>query len=328
MSNLKPFIFTCLAGMLAAGILLSASCSGATAYKPSGLPELIAFTSNRDKVGHIYTVKPDGTDLKVTSSDNLTSDGLPAWSPDGSKIAFSSNQSDNYEIWTMNADGSGRVKLTNRQGRNFLPHWSPDGKQIAFTGEVLNVDLVHDIEIFVVNSNGSGLAPLTGSARLDPATGGGQTAAALWNGVPAWSPDGSKILFSSNRDGNPVTPVLYTMNPDGSGQQKFGRFFEVDGSEPDWSPANNKIVFVRGTAAKGDIWVMDGGSPFPLLTAKKLTNNIDNNRRPVWSPDGKQIAFVSDAGNNEDISIMNADGSNVRRLTSEKSTDNYPAWRP
>jgi TolB protein len=332
MSNLKLFIFACLAGILATGGLLSLSCSGPTAYKPSGLPELIAFTSNRDKLGHIYTVKPDGTALKATSTDNRTTDGLPAWSPDGSKIAFSSNQSDNYEIWTMNADGSGRTKLTTRQSRNFLPRWSPDGSKIVFTGEVFNEEGVANTEIFVVNSDGSGLAQITDKAQEVEGTGatagGGHSDKAGWNSVPAWSPDSSKILFSSARDGNPVTPILYTMNPDGSGQQKFGLFFEVDGSEPDWSPANNKITFVRGTAAKRDIWVTDGGSPFPLLGAKKLTDNIDNNYHPVWSPDGKQIAFVSDAGNNEDIFIMNADGSNLRRLTTEKSIDNYPAWRP
>jgi Tol biopolymer transport system component len=74
--------------------------------------------------------------------------------------------------------------------------------------------------------------------------------------------------------------------------------------------------------------VIDGRSPFPLLTAKKLTDNIDNNINPVWSPDGRQIAYVSDAGNNKDIYIMDADGSNLHRLTYEKSTEGYPSWRP
>jgi TolB protein len=118
------------------------------------------------------------------------------------------------------------------------------------------------------------------------------------------------------------------MNTDGSGQGKFGLFTAVDGSQPDWSWVNNKIVFVRGSAAKADIWVMDANSPFPLLTAKKLTDNIDNNSGPVWSPDGKQIAFNSDTNSNRDIYIMNADGSNSRRLTYDKANDGDPTWRP
>jgi len=323
MSNLKPFILACLAVMLAAGGLLSASCSG-TAYKPSGLPALVAFTSDRDKAAHIYTVKPDGTDIQATSSDNGTNDGVPAWSPDGTKIAFTSNQSSRYEIWIMNADGSGRRRLTDLKSYSNMPRWSPDGEKIVFISRVIAAAGISCTEIFVMNSDGSGLQQITTSAGVTGSTG----ERADWNSVPTWSPDGAKIIFSSNRDGDGSTPVLYTMNPDGSDQRKFGLFTDVDGSQPDWSPVNNKIVWIRGSAAKVDIWVMDGWSPFPLLTAKKLTDNIDNNSNPVWSPDGKQIAFVSDADSNMDVYIMNADGSNVRRLTSDKAKDGYPAWRP
>jgi TolB protein len=319
--------------MLAAGGLLFASCSGPTAYKPSGLAERIAYGSDSDKSVHIYTIKPDGTDIQPTSSDNRTNDGLPAWSPDGTKIAFISNQSDKYEIWTMNSDGSGRKRLTDLKALSSMPRWSPDGSKIVFSSQITSAGGSRHVEIFVMNSDGTGLQQLTESAPREAVggqAGGHDDAAEIagWNSVPAWSPDGTKILFGSNREGDGVTPVLYTMNLDGSGQGKFGLFADVDGSQPDWSWATGKIVYVRGRAAKGDIWVMDGGSPLPLLTAKKLTDNIDNNTGPVWSPDGKQIAYNSDTGNNKDIYIMNADGSNVRRLTYDKANDGFPAWRP
>ena len=327
MSNLKLFVFACLAGTLATGGLLSLSCSAAPAFKPSGLPERIAYASDSDGCVHIYTIKPDGTDIQPTSSDNRTNDGMPAWSPDGTKIAFISNQSDKYEVWTMNSDGSGRKRLTDLKLLSSLPRCSPDGSKIVFSSQITGADGHRYVEIFVMNSDGTGLQQITDSTIIaaQAEKPGDRT---YWNSVPTWSPDGSKILFGSNREGDGVTPVLYTMNPDGSGQGKFGLFADVDGAQPDWSPATGKIVYVRGSAAKGDIWVMDGYSPFPLLTAKKLTDNIDNNTAPVWSPDGKEIAFNSDAGNNKDIYIMNADGSNSRRLTTDKANDGFPSWRP
>ena len=328
MSTSKPFILACLAGLLAAPALLLTSCSTAT-YNPSGLPALIAYNSDANRAMHIYTVRPDGTDTRLTNSDNATSDSLPRWSPDGKLIAFVSNQSDDYEIWTMSEDGSGRRKLTGRQGIDVRPHWSPDGSQIALAGRCVAASGESTIEIFVLNADGSGLKQLT-DTTLWPQASGPHTEenARTWgNGEPTWSRDGSKILFSTNRDGDGSKPFFYTMKADGSQQNKLNWPFDTEGAEPDWSPVTNQIVFARGSAAKCDIWVMDGGSPFPGLTARQITKDIDNNRSPVWSPDGRQIAFVSDKYGNDDIFIMDADGSNVRRLTSDKSNDNYPSWR-
>jgi Tol biopolymer transport system component len=281
MSNLKRYLLIILTGAAVILSSLAVACAPAVSYQPSGLPSLLCFTSDRNKTVHIYTAKPDGTNLKSTSSDNQTFDGLCMWSPDGTRIAFSSNQADDYEIWTMGPDGSNRQKLTGRKGLDTVPRYSPNMKRIVFASEFKEWETEEEhatYEIMVMDADGSNLTRLTTSKK----TSGG------WNGVPTWSPDSSKILFGSNREGNPVIPVLYIMNADGSNQQKFGFIFPVEGTEPDWSPVTNKIVFVKGSIAKGDIWVMDAGSPFPGLTAKKLTDNIDNNHSPVWSPDGSR----------------------------------------
>ncbi len=330
MNNSKPAITALLAILVLTSSLFLASCfRPAASYKPSSLPSLIAFASDRDITPHIFTIKPDGTDLKATSDDNFTVDGLPVWSPDGSKIAFASDQSDDYEIWTMNEDGSGRKKITNRPGWDGLPRWSPDGKKIAFVSEVRNSKGDLSYEISVINADGSGMKQLTDSATWNPDTNTSDDTEILgWNSAPTWSPDSSKILFASNRDSSSLSPVLYIMNADGSGQKKFGLLLDVDGTAPSWSPVTNQIVFVRGSAAKGDIWVMDGSSPFPLLTAKKITNSLDNNSSPVWSPDGKKIAYVADTYGKDNIFIMNADGTGIQRLTySQSNNDRNPAWR-
>jgi len=338
MPNIKPYKLLCLAGLLALSALSLFACAApATGYKPSGLPGLVAFVSNREQNIHIYTIKPDGTDIRSTSSDNRTVDGLPGWSPDGSKITFSSSQSGKYEIWTMNADGSGRRKLTGLPGRCALPRWSPDGSKIVFTSEVLSTEGAKYLELFVMNADGGDVRQLTDGSTWPVEEEPQETHLAagehshggrnVWNSVPAWSPDSSKILFASNRGGFSISPILYIMNADGSDQRNFGLLIGVDASEPDWSPVTNQIVCVRGTAAKGDIWVMDASSPFPTLTARKVTENIDDNRSPVWSPDGKQIAFASDADGKKNIYIMNADGSNTRRLTYGDAININPAWR-
>ncbi|MBN1376336.1 MAG: PD40 domain-containing protein [Dehalococcoidia bacterium] len=334
-------ILTCF---IALTFLLTISCAGpAIDYQPSGLTSLLAFSSDRYNTVHIYTIKPDGTDLFSTSNDNMTLDGSPWWSPDGSRIVFNSTFSDDFEIWSMNADGTDRRQLTNRIGMDTVPRYSPDGTKVVFVGEFkgeytahghehehehaeeeeglgmghTHAHLMPAYEIMIVNADGSNMRRITDH----------NISGSIWNSVPTWSPDGSKILFGTGREGDGITPVLYTMNLDGSNQQRFGFPFLIEGTMPDWSPVTNKIVFVRGSAAKGDIWVMDAGSPFPGLTAKKLTDNYDNNRNPVWSPDGKQIAFVSDIYGNDDIFIMNADGSDVRRLTYDEATERHPTWR-
>ncbi len=328
----KPSLIVTLSAALLASLFLT-SCGSTIPYKPSVLPSLLAFSSDRDKTVHVYTCNPDGSEVKSTNADVQTFDGLPWWSPDGTRLIFTSSQSDDYEVWSMNADGSDRRKLTETKGWDGLARYSPDGSKIVFAVE--RHDAAADLyyEIFAMNSNGTEALQLTDTRTWEQHEGhddpghGHAHGKILWNSVPTWSPDGLKILFSTNRGGEGTSPILHTMNPDGSNQQKFGFPLSIDGTEPDWSPVTNKIVFTRGSAAKGEIWVMDAGSPLPTLTAKKILADIDNNRSPAWSPDGKQIVFVSDKYGNDDIFVMDADGNNIKRITYEKANDRHPAWR-
>jgi Tol biopolymer transport system component len=325
MSNPKH---STVAFLISLALLLSLSAYScarpAVNTQPSGLTSLLAFSSDRDATVHVYTVRPDGTDIKSTSSDSQILDGLPSWSSDGARILFNSSQSGDFEVWSMSADGSDRKKLTDMKGWDGLARMSPDGKQIVFIGQRATAEKNTNTNILLMNSDGTGIVQLTGTT--DTAI-SGDSKKGSWSSVPTWSPDGAKILFGTTREGNGITPVFYTMNTDGGDQQRFGFIFPTEGTEPDWSPVTNKIVFVKGSEAKGDIWVMDAGFPFPGLTARKLTDNFDNNRSPVWSPDGKQIAFISDTNGNNDIFIMNADGTNVRRLTYDESNEFHPSWR-
>lgn len=129
------------------------------------------------------------------------------------KIAFASDRDGNWEIYVMNADGSGQTRLTKNPARDEFPDWSPDGKKIAFVSGRDGT-----IDTYVMNADGTGQARLTTNPADDYR--------------PAWSPDGSKIAFMAHRDGN---TEIYVMNADGSSQTNLTQN-QADDWEPSWSP--------------------------------------------------------------------------------------------
>jgi hypothetical protein len=173
------------------------------------------------------------------------------------RIAFTSNRDGNWEIYVMNADGSGVTRLTNNPAEDDLPSWSPDGRRIAFAS---NRD--GNREIYVMNADGSGQINLTNNPAYD--------------GVPSWSPDGRRIAFVSNRDGN---REIYVMNADGSGQINLTNNPAYD-DLPSWSLDGRRIAFVSNRDGNREIYVMnaDGSG------VTRLTNNPAWDEWPAWSP--------------------------------------------
>ncbi len=186
------------------------------AWSPDGAQ--IAFASVFD--GNPYTdiavINVDGTGLvRLTTAHGE----YPVWSPDGARIAFDSLRDGNYEIYVMNADGSGQTNLTNSPAADGGPTWSPDGTRIAFETERdiyprVPTDLSSEAEIYVMNADGSGAIRLTDHAGEDR--------------FPAWSPDGSRIAFTSDHDPG---SGIYLMSTDGSGVTWFS-----EGTFPAWQP--------------------------------------------------------------------------------------------
>lgn len=205
-------------------------------------------------------VTPD-RDFSLTHlTTNSAVDDEPAWSPDGQSLAFSSYLTGNAEIFTMDADGSNVVQLTDSLGENWHPDWSPDGSRIAFTSKSdLTGGVTTNWELFVMDANGGNVKQLTRTeenewrpvwspdgerlafARLVPGTGwdvfvmdanGGNivqlTDSADTNFEPVWSPDGSRLAFASNRSGE---MEVYLMDADGARIQRLG----LVGIPSDWT---------------------------------------------------------------------------------------------
>ncbi|MGC1377310.1 MAG: DUF5050 domain-containing protein [Anaerolineales bacterium] len=162
----------------------------------------------------IYTLNADGTQLKNLTNTPAASEWVPAWSPDGQKIAFSSDRDGDAEIYVMNKDGSHLVKLTDNHGYDGRPRWSPDGKQIAFETDRDGVDW----DIYIMNADGSNPQAVTVNTTSDFSE--------------SWSPDGNWLVYVSNNDGD---NEIFIIDKNGQRQQRLTNNTYNDKS-PTWVP--------------------------------------------------------------------------------------------
>jgi Tol biopolymer transport system component len=279
--------------------------------QPSGASELagrIALESNRTGWIHTYLMDLDGSNVVRLMPETRADQGA-AWSPDGRRIAFASSTADDFDIYIVDSDGGNLVRLTDHPANDVEPTWSPDGARIAFSS-----DRDGTFNIYVVDDNGSNLARLTQSPLRD--------------GSPDWSPDGSRIAFDSEREPL-VESYICTVEVGGSNLTQLTDGTNLD-FDPRWSPDGGRIAFWSYPRVEGqltpNIYVMYGGGSSKVA----LTSGPCGGQYPVWSPDGTRILFSITSANlgQSDIFVMDADGSNVVRLTNETGLNIPRSWRP
>jgi Tol biopolymer transport system component len=311
--NMIVVLFTLLCVLIGGSLALSPKAQTKTSDEhvtPKTVPGRngkIVFSSNRDGNYEICTMEADGSNVQRLTN-NPAYDSGPKWSPDGTKIAFTSNRDDSSvgctsggvcksEIYVMNADGTNQTRTNNPVFQDF--DWSPDSTRIVFESYSM---IRFPVNISVMNADGSNVQRLTNFPGFDLS--------------PKWSPDGTKIAFVRTEDFFEGAYNISVMNADGTNQTRFSDHF---GYGPRWSPDGTKIVFVKRFESSDEIYVMntDGSN------GQRLTNNTAYDSTPEWSPDGAKITFIRCGGSNgfgcssttSYIWVVNADGSNQTRLT-------------
>ena len=299
-----------------AGIVLSAPASAQVTSINGKIAYTVCEYLGGEQTCDIWVMNPDGSEqTNLTNTPDLN-ETAPAWSPDGTKIAFVEGFTGLNRLMMMNGDGTDRAVITPTPSYQFGPTWSPAGTQIAFVRQVPGEVMSIEFDILVINVDGTGETNIT-SSDYDELE-------------PAWSPDGAKIAFAGVRpewsqDPETGEPVLYaqweivTVNPDGTGEQILSGgdagtpralLLEEDRS-PAWSPDGRMLVFMSQSVdpccPPWQIWKVNrDGTGAAVLSDNPEVNDL----WPAFSPDGTLIVFTSDrdatSGGDYDLYTMPA----------------------
>jgi Tol biopolymer transport system component len=290
-------------GICVLSLWIVAPASPARATLP-GANGRLAYTLERDGAWQLFTMRPDGTDIRqLTNFRRPQGTGSPAWSPDGTKIAFDNDRTGDAEVWTINADGSGLERITHDpKTSDGSPAWSPDGSRILFERYSPRTD---NTAIFAINADGTGMSRLTG--------------ARVTHERPRFTPDGSKVVYTALGASGGICEI-WSMNPDGTGKELL-------------MPADARLE-INDVAPNGDEVLVNDNCVGPLgqslyrvridgtgLTRLTDAGCCDQDGFAAYSPDGTKIVFVSDriiAGFSDFKAIyeMDSDGEHLTQITS------------
>lgn len=269
----------------------------------------IAFVSKRTGDWEIFTMKPDGTDVRNMTS-HPRADHFPRWIAGGTRLSFRSQRDRDdgaWDRWEVDIDGTDAAKIPmldrlNNPEVGEFPEIHPSGSYI-----VNAVEREGEQDLYLFRYDGGGARALAPAPGLDYRA--------------RFSPDGARVLFISERDGN---PEIYTIHADGT---RLARLTRNDASEryARWSPDGSRIAFASDRDGNGlEIYVMDADGSNP----RRLTNNEVEDGEVSWSPDGRRLAYRSDAFGNSEICVVDVETGEITNLTNHDAYDGEPAWSP
>jgi dipeptidyl aminopeptidase/acylaminoacyl peptidase len=266
-----------------------------------------AWTETAD----VWSMSADGS-APVRLTDHPAQDFSPAFSPDGARIAFTSDRDGDQEIYVMNADGSGQTRLTTAAGNDTSPAFSADGSRVAFTS-----DRDGNQELYVIGVDGSGETRLTTSAANERG--------------PAFSADGTRLAYSSDQDGD---QEIYVMAPDGSNPTRLTDNAAND-YDPTFAPDSLALAFTGNRdGGIAQVYVMNGDGSGQFNVSNDAASHYSY--QPAFSPDGQRIALTAFAycppGHlcgailNGGIRVRNRDGSGETLLDENGGANSEPDW--
>jgi Tol biopolymer transport system component len=269
----------------------------------TGLPGTFAFRRDDGDGKDVFLMQPDRSGLaQLTTNVNL--DSAPMLSPGGVRVAFErSDPAGGADIWVVNADGTNEIAITQTNQFEDWPSWSPDGTRLMFTrSSVEGRQALNEIVIRTVSP----------TARLEPPESDTVVFRHQSNSadvvvlVPTWSPDGSLVAFTSNKDG---ASQLYTIRVDGSDLKQLTA--AGANGRPTWSPDSSTIGY-QADRIDGCVWLVDASGDH----SRAVAGDHCTDGPVAWSPDGTVVAWAG-GGGMAPIWAVNVDATNLRRLTGD-----------
>jgi len=292
---------------------------------PSLITAKIVFISQRDGGNNIYVMDDDGGNVqRLTFIQRPGTDGNPAWSPDGKRIAFERNVSEDprrrrLELFVVDRDGSNLEQLTDDNALTGEPSWAPDGRHIAFSS-----NRNKGLDIYVIDIFTREIRQLTHTPALRE-----------WAADPSWSPDGKYIAY---RYGKPPvgSTTIYVMNADGKGQHPLVPVDDWMRYAPSWSPDSKLVLYFEALYAPGPV-------AFKLKSSNVVIQKHGARDRRVlktpqkwlihdvcWTDNGKQVLIAAEehAAPDRQIEIYRYNLSNdkITNITNDLEDDWSPDW--
>jgi len=239
----------------------------------------------------------EGTQTALRSNEPIIS---PAWSPDGTKVAYVSFENKKPVVYVQDLVSRRRTIIANYKGSNSAPAWSPDGSKLALA---LSRDGL--TQVYIANADGSGLRRLTYTNGIDT--------------EPQFAPDGQSIYFTSDRSGG---PQIYRMSVAGGEAQRVS-FRGSYNISPRISPDGKTLAYISRREGNFQLYALDLAADQEL----RLSDTVKD-ESPSFSPNGKYIMYATESGRRGSLAVVSVDGRVKYRLSTQAGDIREPTWGP